>query len=73
MDIILAISMNIIIIWWAIITIFSIIALVYIIKILFKVNTILKDLYQKYNLITGLLFKPLNIITHFINKIQKNE
>lgn len=72
MDIILNISMNIIIIWWALIVILWIIVLSILINILWKINYMISDIKQKYDLIIWTLIKPINTIIYFINKIKKN-
>ena len=70
MDII-QISQNILIVGGAIIIILWVIAMLYIIMILIKINAILSDVKEKYNLVTGFLFKPFIIIETLISKFVK--
>ena len=72
MDLILTISLNIIIIWWAFIIILWVIALVMLINILSKISYMTTDMKEKYDFVIWTMFKPLNIVMHFINKLKKN-
>lgn len=72
MELLLTISLNIIIIGWAFIVILWIFVLFIVINILSKVNYITKDMIEKYDFIVWTMFKPINIIMHFINKLKKN-
>jgi len=79
MDLILTISLNIIIIWWAFMIILWVIALIMIINILSKISYMTtdmkekyEDIMEKYNFVTWTLFKPVNVIMNFINKVKKN-
>ncbi len=72
MDLILTISINIIIIWWAFIIILWVVALFVLISILSKINHMVKDANEKYEFVVWTLFKPLNTLMYFINKIKKN-
>ena len=67
---ILTISQYIITIWWAIIILLLIVICFLLIRILIKLNGIVSDVKEKYNLIMGFLFKPFNIISHLISKIK---
>lgn len=70
MESLISISMYILIIWWAFVVILSMIALVYVISILIKVNSIIKDLYEKYTVVSELFFSPIKFVLSFINKIK---
>ena len=72
MNEILTISKDIIIIWWAIIMILGVIISLLVIKILLKIDFMVKDAKQKYELVTWFMFKPFNVVNHFISKLTKN-
>jgi len=61
----------IITVWWAIIILLWVIAMFYIIWILSKINYMMWDIKEKYNLLTGFIFRPLEMIRYFINKYNK--
>ena len=70
MDII-AISQNILIVWWAIIVILWVIAMLYVIMILMKINYILKDVKYRYNTAMSLLFSPFEFVSNLLHKFSK--
>jgi len=70
MESLISISIYILIIWWAFVVILSMIAFVYIISILIKVNSIVKDVYEKYIVVSELFFSPVKFILSLINKIK---
>jgi len=65
------ISQNILIVGGALIIILWVIAMLYIIMILIKINSILSDVKEKYNIVTGFLFKPFVVIETLISKFIK--
>ena len=67
---ILTISQYIITIWWAVIILLLIIICFLLIKLLIKLNNRVSDVKEKYDLMMGFLFKPFNIIKHFITKLK---
>jgi len=71
MEYVMHIALFILTVWWAVIVLLWIIAMFYIIWILSKINYMLWDIKDKYNLFTWFIFKPLDIIMHFINKNSK--
>ncbi len=71
MDLVMQISSMILTVWWAIIVLLWIIVISYIILILSKINYMMWDVKEKYNLITDFIFRPLVIIKYFINKYNK--
>jgi len=61
----------IITVWWAIIILLWVIAMFYIIWILSKINYMIWDIKEKYDLFTSFIFRPLEMIKYFINKHNK--
>ncbi len=70
MDII-QISQNILIVGGALIVVLWVIAMLYIIMILMKINSILSDVKEKYDIVTGFLFKPFVVIETLLSKLIK--
>jgi hypothetical protein len=50
--------------------ILAIIALLYIISILVKINNLVKDIYTKYQLTMEVLSSPIKAIYHLISKLK---
>ncbi len=71
MDLVMQIASVILTVWWAIIVLLWVVAMFYIILILSKINYMIWDMKEKYDLFTGFIFRPLEIIKYFINKYNK--
>lgn len=72
MDYILQISMNIIIIGWALIVILWIFICIFVLILLWRINSIVKDIKDKYYILISNIIRPFSTISHLLNKIRKN-
>lgn len=73
MEYVLQISTNIIIIGWALIIILWVLICLYILLILTKINSTVKDMQNKYHILVSTIIRPFSIMSTLINKIKKNE
>ena len=71
MQTIVDISLMILTVWWALLVLLWVVAMFYVIWILSKINHIVWDIKEKYDLFTWFIFRPLEIVKHFINKYNK--
>jgi len=70
MDII-TISQNILIVGGALIIILGVIAMFYLISILIKINSMIKDMKHRYDMTMNLLFSPIEFVANLFNKFSK--
>lgn len=71
MEEILAISQNIIMIWWSILICLWIVVMILVISILLKLNSIITDIKQKYFLAMVVFSKPIIILEKLIKAFKK--